>query len=220
MMSGGARIQIVDYRLGNLFSIQQACRHAGLEAFVSHSAETLDQVDGIILPGVGAFGNAMSHLSELDLIEPLTRAVRLGKPLLGICLGMQLLFDSSEEFGAHQGLGLLPGSVRRLPDQTSESRKLRVPNTGWNRVELPEERVTDCNSWGLRDGAFMYFVHSYHVVPDMASDNLAFTEYGQFRYCSAVQRKNIMGVQFHPERSAEAGLNFYRHWASWIQHRS
>ena len=216
-MPAGARIQIIDYRLGNLFSVQQACRHVGLNAFVSPSAETLDEVDGIILPGVGAFGSAMDNLSELHLLDPLIHVVRQGKPLLGICLGMQLLFDSSEEFGFHQGLGLLPGSVRRLPDQTADSRKLRVPNVGWNRVELPMERAKNGNSWGVRDGAFMYFVHSYYAVPDEASDNLAFTGYGQFRYCSAVQRENILGVQFHPERSAEDGLNLYRHWASWVQ---
>lgn len=217
-MSRVARIQIVDYRLGNLFSIQQACRHAGLDAFVSASAQSLQDADGIILPGVGAFGSAMANLKELRLIEPLIEAVKGGKPLLGICLGMQLLFDSSEEFGSHLGLGLLSGNVRRLPDQSEESRKLKVPNVGWNRVVFPEHRIIEKNLWGLRNGAFMYFVHSYHVVPNETSDNLAFTRFGQLHYCSAVQRKNILGVQFHPERSALEGINFYRHWAGWIQH--
>jgi len=216
-VSSIARVQIVDCRLGNLFSVRQACLHAGLDAFVSSSFETLDEVDGIILPGVGAFGHAMQNLQELELIEPLIRVVREGKPLLGICLGMQLLFEESEEFGTNPGLGLLSGNVRRLPNQTTSSGKLRVPNVGWHRVEVSPQKSSEPIGEIIRDGAYMYFVHSYRVIPNEESDILTFTEYGQLRYCSAVQRKNIIGVQFHPERSAKGGIQFYRNWAALIQ---
>lgn len=219
-LPGLARIQIIDCRLGNLFSVRQACLKAGLDAFVSSSVETLDEVDGIILPGVGAFGHAMQNLQELKLIEPLIRVVREGKPLLGICLGMQLLFDESEEFGTNSGLGLIAGHVRRLPDQTTSSARLRVPNVGWHHVELSPQKMHEPVSQVIRNGAYMYFVHSYRVIPNEESDILTFTEYGQLRYCSAVQRKNIIGVQFHPERSAKDGIQFYRNWAALIQRTS
>lgn len=207
------RVQIVDYRLGNLFSIQQACRHAGIDAFVSDSAEQLQSVDGIILPGVGAYGNAMQSLRELQLTEPLKQAARAGTPLFGICLGMQLLFEGSEEFGEHEGLGLISGKICRIPDQLLNGRQLRVPNVGWNRIEFRRGREAEPVLDGVPDNTFMYFVHSYCARSVPEADQLTTTVYGEFRYCSAVLRGSILGCQFHPEKSAQAGLRLYENWA-------
>jgi len=207
------RVQIVDYRLGNLFSIQQACEHCGLDAFVSGSAEDLETVDGIVLPGVGAYGNAMDHLRDLRLVKPLQSAAADGKPLLGICLGMQLLFDSREEFGDHAGLGLISGRIRRIPDQTIDGRALRVPNVGWNRISFVPHNAANPFLEGISDGQHMYFVHSYCAVDVPDDDRLTTTQYGQFQYCSAVRRGNILGCQFHPEKSAQKGLRLYQNWA-------
>jgi len=208
------RVQIVDYRLGNVFSIQQACRRVGIDAFVSSCPADLPTSDGIILPGVGGFGNAMDNLRELQLLEPLQGIAASGKPLMGICLGMQLLFEESEEFGEHKGLGILPGRIRRIPDQVIQGRRLRVPNVGWNQVSFAERPDAASLLDGIADGEFMYFVHSFFADPSESSDELTATRYGAIRYCSAVLRSNILGVQFHPEKSAGAGLRFYQNWAS------
>ena len=154
-MTVAPRVQIIDYRLGNLFSIQQACQQVGIEAFVSDSPETLASVDGLILPGVGAFGNAMKSLQELKLIDPLRAVVAQGKPLMGICLGMQLLFDQSEEFGEHEGLGLLAGKIKRIPEQVLAERKLRVPNVGWNKIEFNERDGCTELRTGIHDHSYM-----------------------------------------------------------------
>lgn len=212
-MNRAPRVQIIDYKLGNLFSVQQACRQFGLEAFVSDSPESLEDADGLILPGVGAFGNAMENLRDLKLLEPLQAVVRQGKPLFGVCLGMQLLFEESEEFGHHKGLGLLPGRVCRLPQQTEYARKLRVPNVGWHAIQFADAPRSTLIRTGIPDTPLMYFVHSYYADPGDPADTLAMTDYGQFRYCSGVHRQNILGVQFHPEKSGRTGLRFYENWA-------
>lgn len=211
------RVQIIDYRLGNLFSILQACQRAGLDAFLSDSPDTLTQVDGVILPGVGAFGNAMENLNSLGLIQPLKDVVASGTPLFGICLGMQLLFDESEEFGTHRGLGILRGKVSRLPDQVIDERRLRVPNVGWHRTCFADSAAELAIRKGMPDEQYLYYVHSYFVSPEEPSDILAFTRYGQFCYCSAVLHQNTLGVQFHPERSARPGLRFYENWAKMVR---
>ena len=212
-MKASPRVQIIDYRLGNLFSIQQACQQVGIDAFVSDSPESLTEADGLILPGVGAFGNAMESLRQLNLVEPIRTAVAQGKPLMGICLGMQLLFDQSEEFGEHEGLGLLAGRIRRIPDQVLAERKLRVPNVGWNNIHFSDRDDSVSIRDEIPDNATMYFVHSYYADPTDPSDVLTTTDYGEIRYCSSVLRSTILGVQFHPEKSAKSGLQFYRNWA-------
>lgn len=211
------RVQIIDYKLGNLFSVQQACRHFGLDAIVSDSPETLPEVDGLILPGVGAFGNAMENLRNLGLLAPLREVVQQGKPLFGVCLGMQLLFEESEEFGRHEGLGLLPGRICRLPAQTESSRKLRVPNVGWHEIQFSDSGLSQAVRCGIPDRPLMYFVHSFYAEPADAADTLTMTEYGAFRYCSGVHRQNILGVQFHPEKSGRTGLRFYENWAATLR---
>ena len=216
-MTDGPRVQIVDYRLGNLFSVQQACNQVGLDAFISDSPRSLELVDGIILPGVGAFGNAMEKLCELRLLEPLRERVASGCPLFGVCLGMQLLFEESEEFGRYSGLGILEGCVKRLPQQVHRERRLRIPNVGWHRTYLADPISISSVCEGIRDGQHMYYVHSYFADPEDSTDVLTFTHFGDVRFCSGVQRGNVVGVQFHPERSAEAGLRFYGNWAQLVR---
>lgn len=207
------RVQIIDYKLGNLFSIQQACHQAGLNPFVSADPDKLRHADGIILPGVGAFGNAMDSLRKLSFVDALNDVVLAGKPLMGICLGMQLLFDESEEFGNHAGLQFLSGKIRKLPGQVENGRRLRVPNVGWNRIH-PDVNVADHHILsGIPDGAFMYFVHSYYADPANSADQLLTTDYGSICYCCGAQRDNILGLQFHPEKSGPCGLRFYENWA-------
>ena len=216
-------VGIVDYGRGNLFSVEQACRTVGLVPVVTSDAHELERADGVVLPGVGAFGDAVEALRRLDLLQPLRDLAEAGRPLLGVCLGMQLLMDHSEEFGSHEGLGLIPGRVVRLPAESVDGvdgpRPLKVPQIGWNRVR---RSVTDATGdpWeagplaGLPDGTHMYFIHSYYVVPDDDDVVLATSRYGQTEYCSAVRRGQVFGCQFHPERSAAAGLAVYRNFRS------
>ncbi|MEO1981737.1 MAG: imidazole glycerol phosphate synthase subunit HisH [Fuerstiella sp.] len=212
-MSVAPRIQIIDYGLGNIFSIRQACERASMTPIVSAAPEEIDRADGIILPGVGAFGNAMDSLRNLNLVGPLCDAVTAGKPLMGICLGMQLLFQESEEFGTHTGLGLLPGTIRRIPDQVDGNRRLRVPNVGWNQAWIAEGVPNREIMQGIPDGAYMYFVHSFYAAPADTADLLLTTTYGDLCYCCATQRDHILGVQFHPEKSGPVGLKIYENWA-------
>ncbi len=208
------KVQIVDYGLGNLFSIRHACLHSGIDAEISTRPENLMQADGIILPGVGAFGHAMDTLRQLQLLQPLRDAVAAGKPLLGICLGMQLLLDASEEFGLHQGLGLIPGVVRKLPEHRADGSLRRIPAVGWNQIQLNPRRSQPQIDCGLPDSAWMYFVHSFAAAPEHSADVLTLTDYEGIQYCSAIRRDHVTGVQFHPERSARYGLQFLKHWAS------
>jgi glutamine amidotransferase len=196
-------IAILDYGLGNLRSVQKALERVGATAVVTCDHAALDAAQGLILPGVGAFGDAMSNLQARRLVEPIRRHAAQGKPLLGICLGMQLLFDSSEEMGQHRGLGLLPGRVVRFPEGD-----LRVPHIGWNELQVPggaRDREKGTLLAGIAAGSYAYFVHSFYVVPDEPTDILATTEYG-LAFASVVGRGMLFGAQFHPEKSQEVGL--------------
>jgi glutamine amidotransferase len=196
-------IAIVDYGVGNLRSVQKALERVGAVAVVTGEPEMLDLAQGIVLPGVGAFGDGIDHLHARGLVAPVLRQVDRGKPLLGICLGMQLLFDESEEMGHHRGLGLLPGRVVRFPDG-----ELKVPHIGWNQLRLAEglgQKAKGKLLEGIPDGAYAYFVHSYYPVVEEPGDVLATTEYG-VEFASVVGRRKIWGAQFHPEKSQEVGL--------------
>jgi glutamine amidotransferase len=199
---------IVDYRLGNLFSVERACSIAGLAPTITSERDAIEVADVVILPGVGAFGDAMNNLHTLDLVGPLRDVASSGRLLVGICLGFQLLMNESEEFGAHRGLGLVDGVVQRLAPTTAGA---KVPQIGWNRIHETHETAwahTPLND--QTDGAYMYFVHSYCVVPVDQRVAVAATTYGGAAYCSAISRGSIHAFQFHPERSGPAGIEIYR----------
>ncbi len=197
-------IVIIDYGMGNLRSVEKALEKASRQVMVSHNQGDVRAADAIVLPGVGAFGDAMVRLKRLGLDAAIKEEVTAGKPFLGICLGLALLFEESDEHGVHEGLGLLPGRVELLPTN------LKIPHIGWNRVSVQKEsRLFD----GVPNGSFFYFVHSYAVVPKIDSDVLCRTEYG-CEFASGVERDNIAAVQFHPEKSSSLGLRMLENFVS------
>ncbi|MCL4474279.1 MAG: imidazole glycerol phosphate synthase subunit HisH [Actinobacteria bacterium] len=197
-------IVIIDYGMGNLRSVEKALEKVGAEVAVSRDPDDLRQADRIVLPGVGAFGDAMANLQKRGLVEAIKGEVAAGKPFLGICLGLDLLFEESDEHGLHQGLGLLPGRVELL------ATGLKIPHIGWNQINIRKESKLLA---GIPDGSAFYFVHSYAVVPREESDILCETEYGS-AFVSAVERDNIAAFQFHPEKSSSLGLMILRNFAS------
>ncbi len=214
-----AAVAIVDYGLGNLFSVARACERVGLNAEITADSKTILASRAVILPGVGAFGDAMQNLKNLDLVEPLRLVAHSGKPLIGICLGMQLLMSESEEFGLHKGLDLLPGRVVHLGRPRGTHGTLKVPEVCWNRVCRPvgkPDRWENTPLTGLCDGVHMYFVHSFYVQPHDPAVTLATTRYGDVEYCSAVHKDNVVAFQFHPERSGSDGVNVYRNIAQFV----
>jgi imidazole glycerol-phosphate synthase subunit HisH len=196
-------LYILDYGSGNLRSVQKAFEHVGVRAEVGSDAARMRRAAGIVLPGVGAFGSAMRDLQRRDLVEPLLERIESGTPFLGVCLGLQLLFEGSEEDPDVAGLGLVPGDVRLLPPE------LKVPHIGWNQVEACKD--SDLLE-GIPDGSAFYFVHSYAVAPRRPADVLTMTEYGM-TFTSAIEIDNVAGVQFHPEKSSTLGLRFYANFA-------
>lgn len=197
-------IAIVDYGMGNLHSVSKAVQRLGFEGIVTGDTDTILGADGVILPGVGAFGDAMEHLRESGLAAVVRQAAASGKPLLGICLGMQLLFGESEEHGRNEGLGILPGKAVRF--QGGEG--FKVPHMGWNRLEFVQP--TSQLLGDLEEG-HVYFVHSYHVLPERKDDLVAVTNYGH-PVTAIVGRDNVHGMQFHPEKSGELGMALLRNF--------
>lgn len=191
------KVAIVDYGMGNLHSVGKAVERLGHQIIVTASQAEIEAADGVILPGVGAFGDAMKQLSQTGLDKVLHDVAKRGQPLLGICLGMQLLFDESEEHGNYQGLGLLPGKVVRFVEG-----ELKIPHMGWNKLQFKAKN--DALLAGLEEG-YVYFVHSYHVLPTDRADLLAVTDYGH-EVTAIVGRGNVYGMQFHPEKSSELGM--------------
>lgn len=183
--------------MGNLHSVGKAVERLGHQVIVAASQAEIEAADGVILPGVGAFGDAMKQLSQTGLDKVLQDVVTRGQPLLGICLGMQLLFDESVEHGNYQGLGILPGKVVRFVEG-----ELKIPHMGWNKLQFKAEN--DALLAGLEEG-YVYFVHSYHVLPTDRADLLAVTDYGH-EVTAIVGRGNVYGMQFHPEKSSELGM--------------
>ena len=208
---------IIDYGMGNLRNVQKAFEHIGVPAKVSTQASDLQQADGLVLPGVGAFGDAMANLSAAGLVEVIRDIVATGRPLLGICLGLQLLFDESEEMGTHRGLGILPGRVVRF-DNT-----LKVPHIGWNQLHVTPQgrRAPDGGDLrtplleGIPDRDYAYFVHSYYADPADPACILATTSYG-IEFASIVGQGSVFGAQPHPEKSQEVGLRLLRNFASLV----
>ncbi|WP_098741293.1 imidazole glycerol phosphate synthase subunit HisH [Paenibacillus sp. EZ-K15] len=196
-------IAIVDYGMGNLHSVSKAVERLGYKPLVTGEREEILAADGIILPGVGAFGDAMEQLRETSLDSVMKEAAKSGKPLLGICLGMQLLFSRSQEHGKFEGLDILPGSVVRFTGGD-----YKVPHMGWNSLQF-EKREHPLFA-GLEEG-HVYFVHSYHVLPEVQADLLAVTDYGQ-PVTAIVGRDSVYGMQFHPEKSGELGMSLLRNF--------
>jgi len=206
------KVVIIDYQAGNLFSVLNACLKVGMNAEISSDKNKLMAADGVILPGVGAFGESMTNLEKLDLVNPIKDFVASQKPFLGVCLGLQLLFEDSEEFGVTKGLGLVNGIVRKFQ---SSDKSIKVPQIGWNTLQKP----THANWEGtplanIAENSFMYFVHSFYVEPSSQKDIISETTYEGKKYCSAIQKNNIFATQFHPEKSAELGLKMYQNWSN------
>ncbi|MDT8443846.1 MAG: imidazole glycerol phosphate synthase subunit HisH [Desulfuromonadales bacterium] len=203
-------ITIIDYEMGNLRSVEKAFEKLGHTARVSSNPEDLLATDKIVLPGVGAFRDCINNLRAGGFVEPLLQHVASGKLLLGICVGMQMLFDESEEFGLHQGLGLVPGKVVRFPvGMEAGGERLKVPHMGWNNLQIkkPVPIFKD-----TPDGSYVYFVHSYYCAADNLSDVAATCRYGDVEFCAAVWRDNLMATQFHPEKSQAVGLEIFNNF--------
>jgi glutamine amidotransferase len=202
--------------LGNLLSITQACLHAGIEVHVTSDRESILSADAVILPGVGAFGDAMATLRRLDLVGVLKDVAASGKPFLGICLGIQLLMTESHEFGSHRGLGIVEGEVVPLEPGSQQGRPLKVPHVGWNALLPAGQGWKGSLLEGIRAGADMYFVHSYVVRPENTSLTVSTTRYGDELFCSSLSIGNIFACQYHPERSASMGLRIYANFRAAI----
>ena len=209
-MSAIGATLVVDYGLGNLASVARALRYLGSDPVVSADAAALKAAARVVLPGVGAFGTAMANLAARGLVRALRDYVASGRPLLGVCLGMQLLMDESDEGGLFRGLGIIPGRVARLPSAPG----YKVPHIGWSGIRPAGNAWRGTLLDSIEPDDALYFVHSYHVLPVNASEVLAYTAYGPLRYCSAIARGHVYGCQAHPEKSGSTGLrlleNFLR----------
>lgn len=215
MLGRMPRIVIIDYGVGNLLSVRRAVEKCGGEAVTSPDPAIIAQADGVILPGVGAFASGMEALDSLALIPVIQEVAASGTPLLGICLGMQLLLEESEEHGLTEGLGIMPGRVTRIPSIALDGTPIKIPHIGWSKLI-----GSDGGAWdntilekSSPEGA-MYFVHSFMAEPRDSTMRLADCEYGGMRLAAVIKRKNIYGCQFHPEKSGEAGLNIIKKFLS------
>ncbi len=202
------RIVIIDYGMGNLRNVQKGFERVGLETKITRSKKEIKWASAIVLPGVGAFKDCMGNLERYGLIEPLLQSIEKGKPYLGVCLGFQILFSESEEFGFQKGLDVIKGKVVKfLPNPDH-----KVPHMGWNTVEIEREAPM---LQGIKSGDFLYFIHSYYVIPDETQWISTFTTYGK-RFVSSIWKENIFATQFHPEKSQKKGLKILENFAKSI----
>jgi len=206
------KVVIIDYQLGNLFSVKQACDTVGINAEISSNREDILNADALILPGVGAFIEAMNNLKKFGLDTAIQNKVNGGTPIFGICLGQQLLFTESEEFGAGKGLDLISGIIKRFPE-TNEERKVKVPHIAWNTIFKLNQLWDNTALSDLSNNDFMYFIHSYYVKPSDDACILTQTNYDGIEFCSSILKNNIFATQFHPEKSADKGISIYKNWA-------
>jgi glutamine amidotransferase len=205
-------IAVVDYGAGNLRSVAKALERSGLAPRVTSDLAEVRRADAVVLPGVGAFADAMASLAAKGLDEAVREAIRSGRPYLGLCLGLQVLFEASDEHGTTRGLGLLPGRVTRFPDRDPSGARLRVPHIGWNEVRFSGDHPVLA---ALPSAEHFYFVHAYRAEPAREADVVGRTEYGG-RFAAAVARENLFAVQFHPEKSQAAGRRLLDAWAAWV----
>ena len=201
-------IAVIDYGMGNLRSVQKGLERAGSEAVVTRDLAKIESARGVVLPGVGAFSACMENLGKFGLIEPIRAIVRRQKPFLGICLGFQLLFSESEEFGRQKGLELFPGKVVGF----HAGENLKVPHMGWNQIQKKKESLF---LEGLSSGDYVYFVHSFYVAPDDSSIVATTTEYGGW-FVSSIATKTLFACQFHPEKSQELGLRILANFGRFV----
>jgi len=206
------KVAIIDYEMCNLFSVTHACLNTGLTPVITRDKNVIESADAVILPGVGAFGDAMKNLQRLDLIPVIERAL-MNKPFMGICLGLQLLFSGSNEFGNHRGLNFVEGNVHKFPNEIN-SVKVKVPQIGWNRISFKSGEQIFCD---IPEDSFFYFVHSYYVDPADYNLMLTSTIYEGLQYCSSIKKENLIAFQFHPEKSGMLGLKIYSNWKKIIQ---
>jgi|TARA_B110001469_G_C9648223_1_gene329096 glutamine amidotransferase len=206
------KVVIIDYQLGNLYSVKQACDVTGMNAVVSSVKKDILAADALILPGVGAFIQAMNNLKKLDIIDAIKSKVTSGTPLFGICLGLQLLFTKSEEFGSGEGLNLISGVIKKFPEEYG-GKKIKVPHITWNQLIEVNTPFEETPFKDLNNLEFMYFIHSYYVEPTNDSLILTNTNYDGIEFCSSVIQNNIFATQFHPEKSANKGISIYENWA-------
>lgn len=206
------RVTVVDYGIGNLFSVRRAFEVCGAEVALTDRAAGIESAERLVLPGVGAFADGMLGLRERELVEPIKRFGASGRPLLGICLGMQMLATRSEEFGEHDGLGLVPGRVVAIPSVAADGKRHKIPHIGWNKLVRPGTVA----SWegsilsDVPEAASVYLVHSFTLVPDAAKHRLADCYYDGQLVSAAVRAGNVYGCQFHPEKSGAIGLSIVR----------
>ncbi|MBM3546554.1 MAG: imidazole glycerol phosphate synthase subunit HisH [Alphaproteobacteria bacterium] len=211
-MSG--KVTVVDYGSGNLLSVCRALRHCGADLVTTENRTEIARAERLVVPGVGAMADSMRNLEARDLVGPIQDYAQSERPMLGICVGMQIMFEAGEEFGIHPGLGLLPGRVRKMPATQDGGARRKIPQIGWNTLKP----AAGINSWegtilqGLPPEPAAYFLHSFAVDPIDPSTRLADCEYEGLRICSAVRKGSIYGCQFHPEKSAEIGLAILRNF--------
>ncbi len=210
-----SEVVVIDYGVGNLLSVQRGLEHCGVKVILTSDPEVILTANRVVLPGVGAFANAMDTLKNLGIVEVLTELSKLGTPLLGICLGMQLLLDESEEFGLSAGLGLIPGRVISIPNQTTSSKKQKIPHIGWNSLNSPHSKSWDNTLLkNNQSGDAAYFVHSFMAVPLDTNHNIAECLYGGHKIAAVIGHNQITGCQFHPEKSGEVGLKILRNFCA------
>ena len=215
-MKNNIKIVIIDYGLGNLASIKNVLDKLGVNSFISNKKDDIESANGLILPGVGAFGDAMNNIKSLELDKLIHSFISLGRPLLGICLGFQLLFEKSEEFGEHLGLGILPGRVVKFPLFVDDL-KTTIPNVGWRKVKfLSNDFLFHGKKRDKSRVSEFYFVHSFYVEYGN-SFMTSYSNYYGVKFASSVQKDNVYGVQFHPERSGELGINLIKNFVSKIE---
>jgi len=205
------KIAIIDYGMGNLKSIYKVLHHLKVEAIITSNPKIIKEADGVILPGVGAFGDAMKNLNEKNLAILITDLVKDKKPFFGICLGQQLLFSKSIEMGHHKGLNIIPGEIL----QFDISKVDKVPQIGWNNVQYTDENHFLLQ--GIPNNSYFYFVHSYYAIPTKDENILGKTKYGEIEFCSMVGKDNVIATQFHPEKSGKNGIQMYQNFIQYCR---